>query len=395
MHVKVNLPLLTRLKRDEKYSKMEFMNHKVRFAIFIPDLCGSGAERVLLNLATGLAEQGYAVDLVLAQAEGSYVNQVPESVRLLELKPRHIRIFRTLASLPALVRYLKREQPDALLSALHANIIAVWARRLAGSPQRVVVSEHNTFSKRNQSASKWYRWLMPRLVRRFYPWANGIVAVSEGVAEDLAQTMGIPRSHIQVIYNPIVTPDLQAKAKAPLEHPWFRSGEPPVILAAGRLTAQKDYSMLIRAFARVRQVRPARLMILGEGEDRPILEELARQLGVEQDVSLPGFVMNPYPYMAHAALFVLSSRWEGLPTVLVEALYCGAPLIATDCPSGPREILRDGQYGQLVPVGDDIFLARAIETTLDSSTPHFSRESWHLFELESVVHQYVSTLLGD
>jgi glycosyltransferase involved in cell wall biosynthesis len=207
--------------------------------------------------------------------------------------------------------------------------------------------------------------------------------------------MGIPRSHIQVIYNPIVTPDLQAKAKAPLEHPWFRSGEPPVILAAGRLTAQKDYSMLIRAFARVRQVRPARLMILGEGEDRPILEELARQLGVEQDVSLPGFVMNPYPYMAHAALFVLSSRWEGLPTVLVEALYCGAPLIATDCPSGPREILRDGQYGQLVPVGDDIFLARAIETTLDSSTPHFSRESWHLFELESVVHQYVSTLLGD
>jgi glycosyltransferase involved in cell wall biosynthesis len=371
------------------------IKHKNRFAIFMPDLCGGGAERVFLNLATGLASQGYGVDMVLAQAEGPYLEQVPRSVRLLALKHQRLKFFRTLASLPALVRYLKREQPEAMLSALHANIVAVWARRLAGCPTRIVVCEQNTFSERNNSAPKLYSWLMPRLVRSFYPWADAVVAVSGGVADDLSQTMGVPRGYVQVIYNPVVTPDLAEKAKAPLDHPWFREGEPPVILAVGRLTAQKDFGMLIRAFARVRQARPARLMILGEGEDRPLLEDLVRQLGVEQDVSLPGFVTNPYPYMTHAAMFVLSSRWEGLPTVLVEALYCGTSLISTDCPSGPGEILKNGQYGRLVPVGDDIALAKAIVTTLDHPARHCTSDSWHLFETDTVVHQYVDTLLGN
>lgn len=369
-------------------------NSQKRLAIFLPALYGGGAERIMLNLAVGLAGHGYAVDLVLAQAEGPYLADVPGSVRLVELNARRLRALRTLASLPALVRYLRHEQPDALLSALHANIVALWARRLAGTPERAVISEHNTFSRQNQQLPWWYSRLMLQLVRRFYPWANGIVAVSEGVADDLAQVAGIPRNRIQVIYNPIVTPELQDRAKEILDHPWFEPSEPPVVLAIGRLTVQKDFSTLIQAFARVRRSHVARLLILGEGEERPELEALVRRLRLEQDVRMPGFVSNPFSYMDKASLFVLSSRWEGLPTVLVEALYCGVPIIATDCPSGSREILRDGQYGQLVPVGDVASLARAIEAMLDGTTPRSLRESWQPFELETVVNQYKSILLG-
>jgi glycosyltransferase involved in cell wall biosynthesis len=212
------------------------------------------------------------------------------------------------------------------------------------------------------------------------------------VAHDLAQVAGIRQQRIQVIYNPIVTPELQAKAQAPLEHPWFKPGEPPVILAAGRLTAQKDFSTLMRAFALVRQGHAARLLILGEGEERRALEALAEQLGLEKDTSLAGFVANPYPYMTRASIFVLSSCWEGLPGVLIEALYCGLPLVSTDCPSGPREILADGRYGRLIPVGDAKALARAIHMTLRDRGPGLPPESWRPYELDTVVNQYLNIL---
>ena len=365
-----------------------------RIAILLPALYGGGAERVILNLAIGLAGQGYATDLVLAQVEGPYLGEVPGSVRLEELNPRHLRALRTVGSLPSLVRYLRHERPDALLTALHANIVALWARRLAGIPQRVVISEHNTLSRQIQQLPGWYSRLMLRLVRCFYPWANAIVAVSEGVANDLAQVTGMPRNRIQVIYNPVVTPEFRKKVQEPLTYPWFETGEPPVILGVGRLAPSKDFPTLIQAFARVRTICPARLLILGEGEERAELEALVRQLDLGQDVRLPGFIPNPYPYMARAKLFVLSSRWEGLPTVLVEALYCGAPIIATDCPSGPREILRGGQYGQLVPVGDVASLAQAIETSLDGATIRPPCESWQPFELETAVKEYIKVLLG-
>lgn len=366
------------------------INPTERLAICVPTLGSGGAERVMLKLAQGCARRGFAVDLVLARAEGPLLAEVPTSVRLVDLKAS-----RLITSLPALVHYLRREQPAALLSVLHANIIALLARRLAGVPTRVVVSERNTLSQQARHYASDLRWrLTPQLVRRFYPWADGIVAVSKGVADDLVQVAGIPRERIRVIYNPIVTPELRAKAQAPLEHPWFGSGEPPVILAAGRLTAQKDYPTLIQAFARVRKTHAARLLILGKGEERFVLEALVRQLGLEQDVSLPGFILNPYPFMVQAALFVLSSRWEGLPGVLIEALYCGAPLVAADCPSGPREILAEGKYGLLVPVGDPIALSRAIEVTLAGNRIHPPRESWLPFELETVVSQYIDVLLA-
>ncbi len=360
-----------------------------RLAIYIPSMRYGGAERAMLNLARGIANRGYAVDLVLAQAEGPYLAEIPESVRLIDLKAA-----RVLKSLPALVRYLRRERPAAMLATWeHANIIALWARSLAGLPGQLVINEQNTISSSTRQASRRHGWLLPALARRFYPWADGIVAVSNGVADDLAKVTGTPRECIQVIYNPIITPEIQAQAQAPLDHPWFMPGQPPVVLAAGRLRPQKDFPTLIRAFAQVRSERPARLVILGDGPERPALVALVQQLGLEQDVSLPGFSENPYAYMARASLFVLSSRWEGLPTVLIEALYCGAPVVSTDCPSGPREILAEGRHGQLVPVGDAAALARAIEAALAREAPRPPRESWQPFEMETMVSQYIDLLL--
>ncbi len=360
-----------------------------RLAFFLPDLSDGGAERIMLNLAEGITARGYAVDLVLSSAQGPFMNAIPASVRLVDLKAR-----RVLGSMPALLGYLRRERPAAMLSILHANIVALWAKRLAGFPYRLILAEHNTLSSVAGGEGD-LRWaLFPKLAGWFYPWADGIVAVSTGVADDLARTIKIPRERIQVIYNPIVTPEMFQKSKSPIDHPWFRDGGAPVILAVGRLTAQKAFDVLIRAFAQVRKSREARLVILGEGEERAALESLVRECGLGQDVYMPGFLPNPYSYMAQSSLFVLSSRWEGLPTVMVEALSLGTPIVSTDCPSGPREILMDGKYGPLVPMDDPFALAAAIETSLASKTAQPPRDSWQPFALEGVVDQYISILLG-
>jgi glycosyltransferase involved in cell wall biosynthesis len=363
---------------------------KDRAALFLPGLYEGGAERVILNLAKEISARGYAVDLVLARAEGPYMDQIPASVRLIDLKAP-----RVATSVPALIKYLQRERPTALLSAMFANVIALWARRLCGIPRRLVISEHNTLASvvHNKKDLRWQ--VYPKLAGWFYPWADTIVAVSAGVANDLTQAAGISRDLIQVVYNPVITDDLQEKSKARLEHPWFADGEPPVILGIGRLTDQKAVDLLLHAFSQVRNGRPARLLILGEGEERPILETLISRLGLEQDVQLMGFVENPYPYLAHAALFVLPSRWEGLPTVLVEALYAGTPIVATDCPGGSREILKDGQYGKLVPVDSPTQLAQAMEDTLDAHCVSPPRESWEPFKSDLVTERYLKLLFGE
>jgi glycosyltransferase involved in cell wall biosynthesis len=232
-------------------------------------------------------------------------------------------------------------------------------------------------------------------MRHFYPWANGVVVVSEGVRDDMVRLTGIPRQHVTVIYNPsVVAAEVQEKAKEPLDHPWLEPGQPPVLVAVGRLQQQKDYPMLLQAFAQVRRSQPARLLILGEGKERPMLEALIKELKLEDDVGLPGFVMNPYAYMDRASLFVLSSRWEGLPTVLIEALCCGTRAVSTDCPSGPREILRRGKYGTLTPVGDAAAFAHAITAALEKPLATPPPESWQPYDLGVIVHHYLDLLLG-
>jgi glycosyltransferase involved in cell wall biosynthesis len=258
-----------------------------------------------------------------------------------------------------------------------------------------VVNEQNTISITARHSGQRRQRMVPALVKMTYPWADTVIGNSRGVAQDLVRITGLPDTRIKVLYNPVVTPELHEKLQARPAHPWLLPGQPPVVLAVGRLTAQKDFPTLIRAFAEVRKSRPARLLILGEGPDRGALEELVLEFDLSKDVSLAGFVDNPYPYMARASLFVLSSRWEGLPTVLIEALYCGVPVVATDCPSGPREILAEGKYGALVPMQDVPTLAQTIAQALDGRTPRPSVESWQPYELENIVDQYVQTLLGD
>ena len=360
-----------------------------RLAVFTSRLGGGGAQRSMVNLVQGMAARGLVVDLVVLRAQGHLQSEVPDAVRVVDLAAP-----RALASLPRLVRYLRRERPVALLSALdYVNIVAVWARGLARTPTRLVVSERNTLSEGTKRAMNLRRRVMPALVRRFYPLADAVVAVSQGVASDLIGSIGLPRERIRVIYNPIVTPGLKQRALESVDHPWVVPGSPPLVLAVGRLRPQKDFPTLLRAFAQVRRTRPARLLILGEGPERPALEALIRDLGLGEDVSLPGFVPNPCPFMTRAAAFVLSSAWEGLPGVLIEALYCGAPVVSTDCPSGPREVLKDGRYGKLVPVGDPDALCRGIEEALDGLVVRPAKESWVPFELDSVAAEYARLLL--
>jgi glycosyltransferase involved in cell wall biosynthesis len=356
-------------------------------ALFLPSLVGGGAERVFLDIASGLAGRGLPVDLVIAKTEGALLDQVPGGVRLRALHAR-----RTASSVPALVRYLRRERPAALLTALaHANLMAVAAATVARTGTRVVVTEHLPPSTWVDTPRRRDSKLMPRMMHLGYPRAGAVVAVSSGVADDLARRARIPRSTVRVIYNPILVDRLAELAAEPLDHPWFAPGMPPVVLAVGRLTAQKDFGTLIRAVAAVRERRPCRLLVLGEGEERPRLEALVADLDLGEDVSLPGFVPNPYPYFRAASMLALSSRFEGLPTVLLEAMCLGVPVVATDCPSGPSEILDGGRHGRLVPVGDAAALAAAIGETLERPIAP-ERDATARYELDSVIDAYIDAL---
>lgn len=367
------------------------LDSDLRVTFFMPTLGGGGAERVTVNLVQEFANRGFDIDLVLVRAEGAYLSEVPSAVRIIGLGASRI-----LASLPQLVTYFREEQPDAFLSALEsANIVALWAHRWAGSDARIVVATHNTLSVIARNARRLQDRVVPFLARRFYPWADGVVTVSEGAAEDLRRVANLPEDHVRVIYNPIVTPELLARTKEEGNHPWLQSKERPVVLGIGRLTSQKNFPLLLRAFAEVRRQREARLIILGEGEDRGDLGALAKRLDIDSDVDLPGFVDNPLAYLREASVFALSSNFEGLPTVLIEALACGCPIVSTNCPSGPEEILEGGQWGTLVPTGDKDKLAAAIIETIDS--PRRSgelRERAQAFSDSRAVDQYLDVLLG-
>jgi glycosyltransferase involved in cell wall biosynthesis len=333
-----------------------------RIAFFLPTLAGGGAERVALNLLKGMLERDVLLDLVVADTDGPYLEQVPAGVQLVNLGTG-----RVMKAIPALARYLNEAKPVALLSHMnHANIAAILAKDLARSKTKLTIVEHNTLS--SSKSNLWRSKCLPTMMRWLYPRADEIVGVSQGVATDLESQLGFQPGTVRVVYNPVVDRDLLSKAATPVAHPWFEASNPPVFLAVGRLSQQKDFSNLIRAFAIVRQQTSARLLILGDGETRSELEAEIANLGIEADVSLPGFVQNPYAYMSGATTFVLSSRWEGLPTVLIEAMACGCAVVSTDCPSGPDEILASGKYGRLVPIEDSQALADAMLQTLATST---------------------------
>ncbi|HYQ90484.1 MAG TPA: glycosyltransferase, partial [Candidatus Competibacteraceae bacterium] len=285
-------------------------------------------------------------------------------------------------------------------------IVAVLARRLAGVTTRLVISERTHLSTNlahsGGGTRDWRRRYLSPLMRHTYLQADAIIAVSDGVADDLAAHIDIPRQTITRIYNPTFFPELPERAKEAVEHPWFAPGAPPVVLSVGRLGRQKDFSTLLCAFARVRSTRPLRLMILGEASDPDEqgdrlakLTALADELGITADFVLLGFVPNPFAYMARSAVLVLSSVHEGFPNVLVEAMACGCPVVSTDCPSGPAEILDNGRFGPLVPVGDEVAMAQAIVAVLDCPPAKVRlRARAALFSFEQAIDNYEAVLLG-
>jgi len=249
----------------------------------------------------------------------------------------------------------------------YPNAVAVMARDLTRARSRIICTVHNTLSHEMAHATKRKIKAQAVVDRRFYPRADAVVTVSHGAEEDLVKTLGLPDKNFTTIYNPVVSEHLEKQAAEPLNHSWFRDGGPPVLLAVGGFKVAKDHETLLKAFALVRAERPVRLLLLGEGKLREELSRLAEDLGITEDLQMPGFVDNPYQYMARASLFVLSSVFEGLPTVIIEALACGCPVVSTDCPSGPKEILENDRYGTLVPMGDVPAMAGAILQSLDSA----------------------------
>ncbi len=366
----------------------------MRIALFTKDFRGGGAERVMVNLARGLSDQSdIEVDMIVCKAAGPNLALVPSGVRVVDLKCRQM-----LTSLPSLVKYIAREKPVAILSALeHANVIAIAARSIAKSQSRMVISVHNCLSQDIVGSKNIKKRFELPFIRAFYPFADAIVAVSNGVADDLAELTRIKRADIDVIYNPVVSDALIQRSHESLDHPWFSEGQPPVVLNVGRLTYQKDQAMLIRAFSKLRRKHQARLLILGDGEERESLERLAKEnglkIGNDGDLLLPGFVENPYKYMAKSAVFALSSRFEGLPTVLIEALACGSAVVSTDCPSGPSEILDGEKWGLLAPVGDDETFSEKLASAITlKNIP--TREAWTPYEFDRSALAYRNVLLA-
>ena len=334
-----------------------------KIALFVPSFRGGGAERAMLLFADGLLSLGYQVDFLVAQDEGPLKSSLPDGVRLFDLAQKKVSF-----TLPSLVRYLRRERPAALYSTIvNANITAIFARAVAHIRCPVVIRESNVVNpKQGVTISRKASGLIAPFIYRL---ADSIISVSEAVADELCASAPSLRKKISVLPNPVISEKIHELANAPLNHPWFPLGGEqyavsPVIVGAGRLHPQKDFSTLISAFAEVRKTRPLHLLILGEGSERPKLEEQVVRLGLGQDVSLPGHVENPFPYLKRAQTFVLSSRYEGMPNALLQAMAFGTPVVATECHSGAREVVTNTEFGRLVPVGNVPAMAAAIADCL-------------------------------
>jgi len=348
---------------------------------------------MIANLASGFAERGFEVDLVLVNTKGELLFDLSPKVHLVDL-----RASRVLTSLPRLVRYLRKTPSRVLVSALdHANVIAILARYFSRVSTRIVISVHAPLSLSMGNSMELYGGsrIMPHLVRTFYPRADMVVSVSQGITCELRERFGVHLKKSTTINNPIIDSRLYDLGNDTVSYPWFEQQHSPVILAVGRLSQEKDYPTLIRAFNIVREKKAVKLLILGEGPERAKLENMIGELGLIQDVELPGYVNNPIACMKRASCFVLSSLFEGFGNVLVEALAMGCPVVSTDCPTGPTEILEHGQWGSLVPVGDHEAMAGAILTNLQNGNIYDnSRLEDYLqrFHIDEIVTQYIDKI---
>jgi len=356
-------------------------------AILLHDLRGGGAERVMLNLAKGMADAGRKVTLLLVNAQGDYLDLVPDNVDVVNLGKSNV--FR---AVPAIRAFLKDTRPVAALSALpHVNVALLLAGISARSRTKIVLTEHNQITLKANGAKGLRRRLTYFLIPWLYRFADDVVAVSNGVARDIEDFARLPSNSVKCVYNPSYSPIIVKRSLELPLHPWFFDSGPDILLAAGRLHKQKAYHILLRAIALVRHHRRIRLLVIGEGEERASLEKLRDELELRDCVDFAGFCANPYAVMARSRLLVMSSAWEGLPTVLIEAMACDLPIVSTDCPSGPREILDEGRFGCLVPVGDPVALAEGILEALDQPR-RGGPERAALYSVDAAASRYLEIL---
>ncbi len=385
-------------------------------AIFIQSLQGGGAERSTVNLANGLARAGVKIDLLLGNTDGVFTGDVSDKVNIVKIDKTPlwrslfsvspITLFflfllfllpgspKPLRVVPALTAYLTRNRPAALMSVLdYGNVASIVAAESARTGARVVIGQRNYLSEEYKRRAGWRRMLVKPTLGHFYKKANAIVAVSKAAAQDLSETLSIDDEKVFAVYNAVANDDLRRRSQEELAHAWYGESRPPVILAAGKLKPQKDFVTLLKAFRKVKDVVDCRLVILGTGPQASELKTLAEDLKIEPFVSFEGFSDNPFKYMRNSDLFVLSSAYEGLPGVLIQALACGCPVVSTDCPSGPDEILEGGEFGDLVPVGDEVALADAIIANL--RRPHDRRrlaQRGAFFSEEAALSGYLDVL---
>ena len=329
-------------------------------AFLLRDAGTGGAERSSLRLANALARCGLPVSALFLHARGPMFASLAPEVRVVDLHGSFLRLLNEV-----------RRGKFGFLLPVYTAMRALLTKVILRGPLQVILSQRSMFTMERGPLQTRLRTLRYRLLA---PRASACVCISRGVADEMRSLGFLPPEKIHVIYNAVVTPELldqiRAAAKAPAPHPWLEGGQPPVVLGAGRLGDQKDFSTLLRAFARLAQRRPeVRLIVLGEGKERPLLERRIAEMGLSGRAALPGYDPNPYAWIARASVFAISSRWEGFGNVAAEALACGCSVVSTDCPSGPGEILDHGKYGWLVPVGDDEAMADALDDALAHPMP--------------------------
>ncbi|WP_428031323.1 glycosyltransferase [Ancylobacter sp.] len=337
----------------------------MHITLYYTTLAGGGTERVLVRLATEFASLGHRVDLLLMSlGSKAYADEIDARVRVVDLGAVRMR-----TGFLRFVAYLRRERPDVVISAGNLpNAFSAWGARTVRPRPWVVFTYHELAASavgRDISRTRLLSWMSKRNGRL----ADSLVAVGPGLAAKLESIMGVPEKTIRAIHNPVWHASIEARARAPIPHPWLASRETPVVMAVGRLETVKGHRTLLDAVALLRRRRPVRLLILGAGSEQANLQARIAELGLTGSAELVGFHDNPFAWMARASVLVLSSEREGFGNVLVEAMACGTPVVSTDCPTGPPEILDGGRYGGLVAVGDAEAMATAIEQQLDAPVP--------------------------
>lgn len=334
-------------------------------AVYLPELTPGGAQRVTIDLVNGLSERGQEVHLVLSYPGGQLRSELDPGVRIIDLDTPAVPGLGIVASIPGLIGYLRRTRPQILLSAMtYANVVATAATRLSLTGTPVAVIEHTTMGM--EVGGK--RDLTTALARWTYPLADRVVAVSAGVADSVRDRTEVDPANVVVLHNPVPVSAIRERARTPVDEPWLSDPDLAVVLWVGRFAPEKDLGTLVAAFEQLHEWRPeTRLLLVGTGPERGRIESLVSDRGLSAVVRFPGYV-DPGPYMAGASVFALTSVYEGLPTVIIEALAVGCPVVSTDCPSGPREILADGEFGRLVPVGDVDAFETALGDAIDEGS---------------------------